>query len=241
MPFTNAVPDSLLDRNQSWSKSFESQQPDIAQALREGQHPKVLWIGCSDSRVPESVVCNARPGELFVLRNVANQFHLHDDSAVSALTFAVQALGVEHIIVVGHTSCGGVAAAVKQVLRERDESISEVTQSTALTRHLTPLTDLARYLYIKLHERHTMDEAQLQERLMRLVTEASVRRQIQNIVDHPVVQDNWRQKVSPLNGKVNPRVTIHGWIHNLGTSQLLDLDVTVNPPSLEEKEAASSS
>ena len=76
---------------------------------------------------------------------------------------------------------------------------------------------------------------------MRLVTEASVRRQIQNIVDHPVVQDNWRQKVSPLNGKVNPRVTIHGWIHNLGTSQLLDLDVTVNPPSLEEKEAASSS
>lgn len=218
MPFSRAVPDSLLDRNQSWSKAFESQQPDIAQALREGQHPKVLWIGCSDSRVPESVVCNARPGELFVLRNVANQFHLHDDSAVSALTFAVQALGVEHIIVVGHTSCGGVVAAVKQVLREQDENYSEMPANTALTRHLSPLTDLSRYLYMKLHERHSMEQQEINDRLVRLVTEASVRKQIQNIVEHPVVQDNWNQKVSPLNGKVNPRVSIHGWIHNLGTS-----------------------
>ncbi|WFD42608.1 carbonic anhydrase [Malassezia psittaci] len=235
MPFQQAIPDSLLDRNQSWSKAFETDQPEIAQALREGQHPKVLWLGCSDSRVPESVVCNARPGELFVLRNVANQFHLHDDSAVSALTFAVQALGVEHIIVVGHTSCGGVAAAVKQVMREQNEETSDLLPNTALNRHLTPLIGLARYSYIKLHERQSMDDAELQDRLMRLVTEASVRQQIQNIADHPVVQDNWSEKESPLNGKVNPRVTLHGWIHNLGTSQLLDLNVTVKPPPLQEK------
>ena len=146
MPFSRAVPDSLLDRNASWSQDFAVHQPDLANALKEGQHPKVFWIGCSDSRVPESVVCNARPGELFVLRNVANQFHLHDDSAVSALTFAVQALGVEHIIVVGHTSCGGVQAAVKQVISEQDEKYPEPKANTALNRHLTPLTDLARYL-----------------------------------------------------------------------------------------------
>merc|ERR1711971_1065682 len=112
----NAIPDSLLDRNATWSQEYVSNMPELASALSQGQHPKVFWIGCSDSRVPESVVCNARPGELFVLRNVANQFQTHDDSAVSALTFAVQGLGVEHVIVVGHTSCGGVSAAVKQVL-----------------------------------------------------------------------------------------------------------------------------
>ena len=78
-----------------------------------------------------------------------------------------------------------------------------------------------------------MEQQEINDRLVRLVTEASVRKQIQNIVEHPVVQDNWNQKVSPLNGKVNPRVSIHGWIHNLGTSQLLDLDVTVNPPPLD--------
>lgn len=237
MPFSRTVPDSLLDRNQTWSRDFETHQPEIAQALREGQHPKVLWIGCSDSRVPESVVCNARPGELFVLRNVANQFHLHDDSAVSALTFAVQALGVEHIMVVGHTSCGGVGAAVKQVLSEQDEN-TELPRNTALTRHLRPLTDLARYLYVKVHERRSMNDHQLQEKLIPLVTEASVRKQIENIVEHPVVQDNWAQKPSPLNGKVNPRVSVHGWIHNLGTSQLLDLDVSVYPPPLDEDKEA---
>ena len=115
-PFSRALLDSLLDRNALWSQDFISQQPDLANALRQGQHPKVFWIGCSDSRVPESVVCDASPGEVFVLRNVANQFHPNDDSAVSALIFAVQALGVEHVIVVGHTSCGGVTAAVNQAI-----------------------------------------------------------------------------------------------------------------------------
>lgn len=237
MPLAGAI-DSLLNRNESWSEDFVAHQPDLASALSEGQHPKVFWIGCSDSRVPESVVCNARPGELFVLRNVANQFHTHDDSAVSALTFAVQALGVEHVIVVGHTSCGGVAAAVRQALREQDEAYAEPVASTALYRHLTPLTDLARYLRVKVSERNIWSEETMQEHLIPLLTEASVRKQMQNIVDHPVIQDNWNQKVSPLNGKVNPRVTIHGWIHNIQSSKLLDLDVTLSPPPLDASKKA---
>lgn len=236
MPFKAAVPDSLLDRNASWSNDFVTHQPDLAQALREGQHPKVFWIGCSDSRVPESVVCNARPGELFVLRNVANQFHAHDDGAMSALTFAVQALGVEHVIVVGHTSCGGVATAVQQVLQEQADDFEPMPVS-ALTRHLNPLFDLARYLRARVRERHTMSEAEMKEKLQPLLTEASVRRQIQNIVESSVVQDNWNQKPSPLSGKVNPRVTVHGWIHNIHSGRLLDLDVTVRPPPLEGEEA----
>ena len=231
-PFRGAVPDSLLDRNASWSQDFVTQQPELAQALREGQHPKVFWIGCSDSRVPESVVCNARPGELFVFRNVANQFHTHDDSAVSALTFAVQALGVEHIIVVGHTSCGGVCTAINQVVEEQDDNF-EPMPTSALTRHLSPLFELARYLRVRVRERHTMSEEALKSHMLPMLTEASVRKQIENIVNHPVVQDNWNQKVSPLNGNVNPRVTIHGWIHNIHNGRLLDIDIMVRPPPLE--------
>lgn len=233
MQSIRAIPETLLDRNASWSQEFVTQQPELAEALRGGQHPKVFWIGCSDSRVPESVVCNARPGELFVLRNIANQFHTYDDSAVSALTFAVQALGVEHVIVVGHTSCGGVAAAVKQVLHEQEDDF-EPLPASALTRHLTPLTELARYLRARVRERHTIPGAEMQERLVPILTEASVRKQIQNIIDHPVIQDNWRGKVSPLNGKVNPRVKIHGWIHNIQSGRLLDLNITVNPPPLPD-------
>ena len=232
-PFSRALLDSLLDRNALWSQDFISQQPDLANALRQGQHPKVFWIGCSDSRVPESVVCNARPGELFVLRNVANQFHPNDDSAVSALIFAVQALGVEHVIVVGHTSCGGVTAAVNQAIKEQDED-HELPSSSALTRHLAPLTGLARYLRVRVRERNLMSAESMQDHLVPLLTGASVRRQIQNIVEHPVIQDNWNQKVSPLNGKVNPRVTIHGWVHNLSTGRLVDLNTSIHPPELHE-------
>ena len=229
----NAIPDSLLDRNATWSQEYVSNMPELASALSQGQHPKVFWIGCSDSRVPESVVCNARPGELFVLRNVANQFQTHDHSAVSALTFAVQGLGVEHVIVVGHTSCGGVSAAVKQVLHEQSDD-AEMTLHGALKRHLTSLMDLGRYLRVRVRERHTMSDEMLRERLVPMLTEASVRQQIQNIVEHPVIQDNWNQRVSPLNGKVNPRVQIHGWIHNIHSGKLLDLNVSVHPPPLSD-------
>lgn len=228
------VLDSLLDRNASWSQHFFEQQPELAGALRKGQHPKVFWIGCSDSRVPESVVCNARPGELFVLRNIANQFHVNDDSAVSALTFAVQKLGVEHVVVVGHTDCGGVDAAVRQALSEQEENY-EPPAPSALTRHLSPLTELARYFRVRVRERNIMTGDSMQERLVPPLTEANVRRQIQNIVEHPVIQDNWNQKVSPLNGQVNPRVTIHGWIQNIHTGRLMDLNIAIHPPPLNNE------
>ncbi|KZP06959.1 hypothetical protein FIBSPDRAFT_999279, partial [Athelia psychrophila] len=66
----------------------------------------VLWIG---SRVPESLVTACKPGNIFVHRNIANQFHLDDDSAQSVLSYAITALGVQHVLVV-HTHCGGAAA-----------------------------------------------------------------------------------------------------------------------------------
>lgn len=93
---TNAVPSTLLERNSSWSSSVSSAEPELLQACAKGQSPKVLWVGCADSRVPESVVCEAKPGEIFVTRNVANQFNPSDDSAMSVLTYGIQALGVEH-------------------------------------------------------------------------------------------------------------------------------------------------
>ncbi|WFD33985.1 carbonic anhydrase [Malassezia cuniculi] len=234
MSFSKEVPESLLTRNATWSNAFIAQQPDLASALEQGQHPKVFWIGCSDSRVPESVVCNARPGELFVMRNVANQFHAHDDSAVSALTFAVQALGVEHVIVVGHTGCGGVSAAIKQVLSEQNDH--EIPPMTALYRHLSPLTQLARHLRARIRERYELSDEEMHDRLVPLLTEASVRHQIQTILEHPVIKDNWAQKVSPLNGKVNPRVTLHGWIHNIKSGKLADLNYDIHPPPLDNDE-----
>lgn len=79
----------------------------------EGQHPQVLWIGCCDARVAPEQIVGAGPGELFVLRNIANLVPPadgRDDSVGAALEYAVQHLGVAHVVVCGHTHCGGIAA-----------------------------------------------------------------------------------------------------------------------------------
>ncbi len=85
---------------------------DLAEA---GQSPEIMVIGCCDSRVSPEVIFNARPGELFVVRNVANLVPPYTPDgaqrAVSAaLEFAVQALKVKHIVVLGHAQCGGIRA-----------------------------------------------------------------------------------------------------------------------------------
>jgi carbonic anhydrase len=84
----------------------------------QGQQPEVMVIGCCDSRVSASVIFDTGPGELFILRNVANLVppYAPDDAyhgVSAALEFAVQALGVKHIVVLGHALCGGVRAFVE--------------------------------------------------------------------------------------------------------------------------------
>lgn len=86
---------ALLTRNGNYSSSLASDKPDLLSTNAQGQAPKVFWIGCSDSRVPESNVCQTEPGEVFTVRNIANQWREDDDSTNAALTFAIEALGVE--------------------------------------------------------------------------------------------------------------------------------------------------
>lgn len=83
--------------------------------VREGQSPKTMVIACSDSRVDPSIILGSEPGELFVVRNVANLVPPYDNDpkhhgTSAALEFAVQTLGVNHIIVLGHSHCGGIRA-----------------------------------------------------------------------------------------------------------------------------------
>jgi len=104
----------MLDYNRRWADEMRAKDPAYFSRHADGQTPAVLLIGCSDSRVPITNITGVNPGEMFVHRNIANQVHGADLSAQSVIAYAVDALGVEQILVTGHTACGGVLAATKE-------------------------------------------------------------------------------------------------------------------------------
>src|ERR1041384_2842016 len=102
----------ILDNNKIWSETKLSKDPEYFKKLAAGQAPPLLWIGCSDSRVPANEVIGAQPGEVFVHRNIANMVVHTDMNMLSVLDYAVNVLKVKHVIVCGHYGCGGVKAAM---------------------------------------------------------------------------------------------------------------------------------
>jgi len=101
-----------LPKNREWASRKASEKPDLFPALAKGQSPEILWIGCSDSRCPETTILDLEPGDVFVHRNIANVVHATDLSINAVIDYAVNHLKVKHVVLCGHTSCGGVAAAL---------------------------------------------------------------------------------------------------------------------------------
>ncbi|KAM3416930.1 Carbonic anhydrase [Cercospora zeina] len=104
-----------LDCNKKWAQEVATADPEFFPTCSKGQAPPILWIGCADSRVPETTILNCKPGQVFTHRNIANIINSTDISLLSIVQFAVFHLKVKHIVVAGHTSCGGVAASLANV------------------------------------------------------------------------------------------------------------------------------
>ena len=101
-------------------RAYEQDCANMKGLVEDGQQPKVLLIACSDSRVDPAILTNAEPGDLFVLRNVANLVPTYDiegkyDGARAAIEYAVRDLEVEHIVILGHARCGGINAFLKSL------------------------------------------------------------------------------------------------------------------------------
>lgn len=104
---------STLTRNATWASTTQQTDPNLFPSLSNSQKPRILFLGCSDSRVPETTILNLKPGEAFVTRNVGNVMTHHDISIGSVVEYAVVHLGVELIILCGHTNCGACNAALQ--------------------------------------------------------------------------------------------------------------------------------
>jgi carbonic anhydrase len=191
--------DDLKANNRAWAARKVAADPGFFRRLEGQQAPKYLWIGCSDSRVPANEIVGLDPGELFVHRNVANLAPPQDANYLSVLQFAVDVLNVEHVLVVGHYGCGGVAAAVDGRRR-------------GLVDHwLHPIREVA---HEHRDELAAIGEAQRLDRLCEL----NVRRQVRNVASDVFVQDAWAR---------GQALHVHGWVYSLATGVITDLAASV--------------
>ncbi|KAL4932256.1 carbonic anhydrase [Aspergillus undulatus] len=103
---------AALTSNKAWAASTTASHPDLFRTLSQGQNPFILWLGCSDSRCPETTLLGLKPGDVFVHRNIGNIIHPADLSSAAVIEYSVRQLGVKHVVVCGHSLCGGVNAAL---------------------------------------------------------------------------------------------------------------------------------
>ena len=198
--------EDLKAANREWAARKVSADPGFFKRLEGQQAPKYLWIGCSDSRVPANEIVDLDPGELFVHRNVANLAPPQDANYLSVLQFAVDVLKVEHIMVVGHYGCGGVAAAVDGRRR-------------GLVDHwLHPIRE------VYAQHREELEALNEHDRQARLV-ELNVIHQVKNVASDVFVQDAWARGQS---------LCVHAWVYSISNGLVTDLDFHIcGPEDLE--------
>jgi len=190
--------EDILANNRKWVAEKNAADPEFFKRLANGQKPKYLFIGCSDSRVPASGITGTGPGEMFVHRNIANLVVHSDMNLLSVLQYAVEVLGVKDILVVGHYGCGGVAAAASN------------KQYGLIDNWLTHIRDV-----IRLHETEILRIKDDGQRARRLV-ELNVIEQVRNLAKTNIIQNAMRSENPPR---------LHGLVYDLHDGILKDLEV----------------
>ncbi len=185
----------IFEQNETWRQRITTEDPHFFETLANQHAPEILWIGCSDARVPANQITGLLPGEIFVHRNIANMVIHSDLNALSVIQYAVEVLEVKHIIVCGHYECGGISAA----LDSKDHGL--------IDNWLRHIRDVIRF---------NSEELALfsgEEYAMRL-TELNVIEQVNNLAETTVVRNVLHSK---------RELTLHGWVYSVHTGKLTEL------------------
>lgn len=190
----------IFDNNRAWVASVLKDDPEFFSRLTHIQTPEILWIGCSDSRVPANQLTGLAPGEVFVHRNIANVVVHTDLNALSVIEFAVNMLKVKHVIVCGHYGCSGVKAALNN---------TRIGLVDNWLRHIQDVRDdhgayLGTVLPAKQHD---------------ALCELNVIEQVRHVAQTSAVQDAWER---------GQDLTIHGWVYGVHDGFLRDLSTSIS-------------
>lgn len=185
----------LLEQNRRWAAEQVASDPEYFRRHTEGQKPRLLWIGCSDSRVPAEQILKCGPGEIFIHRNVANVVAYNDINIAAVIQYAVDVLKIPDIVVCGHYECGGVKAACAEEVRSG--YIGDWLMVTTFARHWVD-------------ERLGIRKKRVsQTEYLQMVIEENVVVQIKHLAHLSIIRDAWRQNPA------TPR--LHGWVYDIAT------------------------
>jgi len=190
----------LLENNKAWVKEKLDLDPEFFKELAKGQTPPLLWIGCADSRVPANEIIGAKPGEVFVHRNIANMVLHTDMNMLSVLDYAVNALKVKHVVVCGHYGCGGVQAAMG------NQSIGIIDN---WIRHIK---DVYRF------HSEELDAITDEKQKFDTFVELNVKEQVLDLAKTSIVQAAWKN---------NQELQLHGWVYGVGSGIVKDLNLNI--------------
>lgn len=200
---------AITQNNKKWASKVAQENPSLFPTLASGQHPEILWIGCSDSRCPETTVLGLQPGDVFVHRNIANILHPSDLNSLAVIEFAVVHLKVKHVVLCGHTSCGGIAAALAN------------KKLGLIDTWLLPLRKLRE---LNLAELEKLDPREAALRLVHLNVQQGVR----TLKDNPTILDAMQER----------GLVVHGLIYDVGSGELQEMDTREEAAIVKRRRAA---
>ncbi len=187
---------TLLENNRAWVQRKLELDAQYFKRQVAGQHPPFLWIGCADSRVSPTEISGAKAGDLFVHRNIANIVTHSDLNLMSVLEYGVLTLRVDHIIVCGHTGCGGVQAA----LGHRKIGI--------IDKWIRTIKDVYH------DHRDEFEKIEDEDERWNRLVEVNVREQVVNLAKTSFVQRRWHEGDFPI---------LHGWVYHVEDGRLEDV------------------
>jgi carbonic anhydrase len=184
---------------------FESHR-ELFEQLSHGQHPRILFVTCSDSRIDPNLITQADIGELFVIRNAGNiipPFGATNGGEGAAVEYAIAALGIEQVIVCGHSHCGAMKGLLK---------MSQLADKMPLVYEWLKQAEATRRLILENYD-HVQGED-----LLQITVAENVLTQLENLATYPVIRSRLHQG----------RLSLHGWIYLIESGEVLSYDPAVH-------------
>jgi carbonic anhydrase len=192
----------LIKGLQEFRANYVSTHWELMEELSHGQKPRVLFITCSDSRIAPNLITQTEPGELFIIRNAGNiipPYRAANGGEGGTLEYAITALGIEQIIVCGHSHCGAMGGLLK---------LNQLQEDMPLVYDWLKHAEATRRLVKDSYQNYTDEE------LIEIMVAENVLTQIENLKTYPVVHSRLYQ------GKLH----IYGWVYHIETGEVLAYD-----------------